>query len=105
MSLKEICMEVLRICEGLEYGDISFSYDRLASAMKMGHPAEILEETLSDIFYEVRDGITPEPVRVEKLLKDLKRFQRHFKVKELSAPIKELSAYLEKTKESHHAQT
>lgn len=95
MSFREICLEILKISEGLEYGEISFTFDKLASAMKMGHPAEFLMELLEDVFLEVRDDIVPTQEKVSKLLKGLKRFQRNFKVKELSKPIKDLSVYME----------
>lgn len=95
MNLKDIFKEVLDIAEALEYGEISFSYDKLASAMKMGHPAEFLMEALDEIFIKVRDGITPEKGEVDALLKALKRIKRNFKIKELSKPIKDLTAYLE----------
>lgn len=95
MNLKEICTEILEIGECLEYGTISFTYDKLASAMKMGHPAEFLMEALDEIFLKVRDNIVPEKGEVESLLKALKRIKRSFKIKELSKPIKDLIAYLE----------
>lgn len=95
MNLKEICTEILEIGECLEYGTISFTYDKLASAMKMGHPAEFLMEALDEIFLKVRDNIVPEKGEVESLLKALKRIKRSFKIKELSKPIKDLTAYLE----------
>lgn len=95
MNLKEICTEILEIGECLEYGAISFTYDKLASAMKMGHPAEFLMEALDEIFLKVKDNIVPEKGEVESLLKALKRIKRSFKIKELSKPIKDLIAYLE----------
>ena len=49
MNLKNICTEVLVIAEKLEYGEISFTYDKLACAMKMGHPCEFITEALSDV--------------------------------------------------------
>ena len=95
MNLKEICTEILEIGECLEYGTISFTYDKLASAMKMGHPCEFLMEALDEIFIKVRDGITPEKGEVDALLKALKRIKRNFKIKELGKPIKDLTSYLE----------
>lgn len=94
MNLKDIFAEILNIAEGLEYGEVSFTYDKLASAMKMGHPAEFLMEALDEIFLKVRDGITPEKEEVDMLLKALKRIKRNFKIKELSKPIKDLTEYL-----------
>jgi hypothetical protein len=93
-NLYDICQEVLQIMEGLEYGTIEFTYDKLACAMKVGHPSEILGEVISEIFFEVRDGITPDKAKVESVLKGLKRFRRSFKVKEMNEPIKKLEAYV-----------
>lgn len=97
MDLNEICKEILSIEEGLDCGSISFTYDNLASAMKCGHPVEILDDIVSEIFWELQDGKTPEKAKVEKLLNGLKRFKRAFKVKELSKQIKELTNYLAET--------
>lgn len=99
MNLKEICNEVAAVIDGLEYGTIQFTYDKLACAMKIGHPADILGEVISEIFFDVQDGKVPEPEKVESVMKGLKRFKRSFKVKELSKPIKEMEAYLSDIKE------
>lgn len=99
MNLKEICNEVAAVIEGLEYGSIQFTYDKLACAMKIGHPADILGEVISEIFFDVQEGRVPEKDNVENVLKGLKRFKRSFKVKELSEPIKEMEAYLSNIKE------
>lgn len=93
-NLYDICKEVLQIMEGLEYGNIEFTYDKLACAMKVGHPSEILGEVISEIFFEVRDGIIPDKAKVESVLKGLKRIRRSFKIKELKDPIKKLETYL-----------
>ena len=47
MTLYDICTEIAEIEDGLYYGDIDFSYDNLMSAMKPGHPADILDDILS----------------------------------------------------------
>ena len=94
MSLKDIFQETLAIAEGLEYGEISFTYDKLACAMKMGHPAEFVMEALDEIYLKVRDEIPPTQKEIDTLLKSLKRIKRNFKIKELSKPIKDLTAYL-----------
>ena len=95
-QLTEICRGVLAIMEGMMEGEISFTYDNLASAMKYGHPAEILDDILQPVCFSLEDGILPDPKSVEKLLKDLKRFKRSFKVKELTDSIKGLESYLKK---------
>ena len=95
MPFKEICLEVLAIAEELEYGNISFTYGKLSSAMKAGHPAEFVMESLDDLFVEIKDDIKPSKEKVDKLIKNLKRIKQSFKIKELSDPIKKLTEYLD----------
>lgn len=76
------------------YGEIQFSYDKLASAMKLGHPADILDEIISEIFFDVMEGKEPEKEKVENVLNGLKRFKSSFKVKELTKPINDLRNYI-----------
>ena len=97
MNIKEICAEILTIEEGLDCGTISFAYDNLSSAMKCCHPVEILDDTISGVFWDLQEGRNPEREKIEDLLKGLKRFKRAFKVKELSKPIKDLTQYLSET--------
>lgn len=94
MNLKDICTELLSVMEGLQEGTVHFTYDNLASAMKYGHPVEILDDVIADFVFDVTDGKEPDKKTVENVLKGLKRFKRSFKVKELSKPIKDLTAYL-----------
>lgn len=94
MKLSDICQEILAIEEGLDCGTIAFSYDNLASAMKCGHPVEIFDSIIAEVFWDIQAGKEPEKDKLENVLKGLKRFKRSFKVKELSKPIKDLSTYL-----------
>ena len=96
MNLKEICIELLAVMEGLQEGTVQFTYDNLASAMKFGHPVEILDDVIADFVFAVMDGKELDQKALENVLKGLKRFKRSFKVKELSKPIKDLTAYLSK---------
>lgn len=96
MNLNDICQEILAVEEGLDCGTITFSYDNLASAMKCGHPVEILDDIIAEIFWDIQAGKEPEKSKLENVLKGLKRFKRSFKVKELGKPIKDLEAYLSK---------
>ena len=98
MTLWDICTEIAEVEEGLAYGEINFSFDKLMSAMKPGHPADLLDDILSEIGWDVQKGITPERSKLEQILKELKGFKATFKIKELSAPIKHLKEYLEETK-------
>lgn len=94
MNLKDICQEILVIEEGLDCGTIEFTYDNLASAMKCGHPVEIFDNIIAEVFWDIQAGKEPEKSKLENVLKGLKRFKRSFKVKELSKPIKDMEAYL-----------
>lgn len=98
-TLYEICEAITGVQNGLDNGEIDFDYDNLASAMKYGHPADILASMYFEMNEELfldRDAKIDRS-RVEILLKDLKRFRRSFKVKELAPVIKDLDAYLRET--------
>lgn len=94
MNLNDIFKDILAIEEGLDCGTIAFTYDKLASAMKCGHPVEILDNIIAEMFWDIQEGKEPERDKLENVLKGLNRFKRSFKVKELSKPIKDLEAYL-----------
>lgn len=94
MTLIDICKDLLTVMEGLQEGTVLFTYDNLASAMKFGHPVEILDDVIADFVFAVMDGKEVDQKTVENVLKGLKRFKRSFKVKELAKPIKDLSSYL-----------
>jgi hypothetical protein len=94
MTFNTIIQELLAIEEGLDQGTIAFTYDNLSSAMGYGHPAEIFDDIIAEVFWDMQAGKEPERDKIETVLKGLKRFKRSFKVKELSKPIKEISDYL-----------
>lgn len=93
MTLQEICMEIAEIERQLDYGEIPFTYDNLMSALKPGHPVEILDDILATIFYDVTAGKTPDLKKVKKTLSGLESFQRTFKV-DLKKQIKDLKQYI-----------
>ena len=95
MNLCNICDEISVIVEKLSYGQISFEYDNLMSAMKLGHPADILDDILALVAWDVFTGNTPEREKVDQMLRELKKFKRFFKIKELNSVIKDLTLYLE----------
>lgn len=99
MNLNDIFQDILAVEEGLDCGTIAFSYDNLSSAMKCGHPVEILDNIIAEVFWDIQAGNAPEKSKLENVLKCLKRFKHSFKVKELSKPIKEMEAYLANVKE------
>jgi hypothetical protein len=92
-TLYDICHRIGEIEEKLMYGEIEFSYDKLMSAMKCGHPAEILDDVLSIIGWDVFAGKEPPIEKVEETLEGLKTFQATFKVN-LKGIIKDLNEYL-----------
>lgn len=94
MILSEICEKVIAIEGGLLHGEITFEYDNLMSAMKGGHPMEILDDILANIFWDVQAGKEPSEKALRKTLKEMKSFRRAFKVKELAEPIKLLEEYI-----------
>ena len=94
MTLLDICQKVIEIEGGLLNGEISFVYDNLMSAMKGGHPMEILDDILANIFWDVQAGREPSEKALKKTLKELKSFKRAFKIKEVLEPIKMLEEYI-----------
>lgn len=98
MKLYDICKEIAVIEDKLIYGEIDFSYDKLMSAMKAGHPADILDDILSVIGWDVFAGKEPAIEKVEETLKGLKNFQKTFKV-DMKQIIKNLKEYIDERKE------
>lgn len=94
MHLLPVFQEISSIADGMTTGRISFSVDKVSSAMKCGHPGDMLSEMVGYFLF----SFTPEDEipadQLEIFLKDLKRFKRSFKVKELSGPIKTLEEHL-----------
>ncbi len=94
MTLNEICSEIAELEQKLFSGEIDFSYDNLMSATKPGHPAEMLDDVLSEIGWDVFSDKSVSTERVTTWIKHLKSFKRAFKVKELGVPIKHAEQYL-----------
>lgn len=96
ISLFSVCMDIAMIENGLAEGWIPFSYDNLMSAMKPGHPADILD----DIFCDVGNTLYFDPTakipteRLQRLLSDLEEFKDCFNVDRLQQPIDDLKEYL-----------
>lgn len=99
MTLKEICTEVAEIEEGLMYGSVEASYDALASAMKPGTPADLLDDVLSMIGWDVFAGKEIETERVKEWKDALQGFRNDYQVEELDEPIRHVTEYLERRKE------
>lgn len=97
-KLEAICEEVVDIEEGLMIGTIQFRYDNLMSAMKPGHPMEILDSLLANIYFTVTGGKEPSIAKLEETLRNFKGFKNAFDVKEMNKPIKELSDYIKARK-------
>ena len=97
-TLERICEEVVDIEEGLMFGTILFRYDNLMSAMKPGHPMEILDSILANIYFTVMSGKEPSMDKMEDTLKQFRGFKNAFAVKEMNKPIRELSDYIKARK-------
>ena len=94
MTLHEICSEIMQIEKGLLNGEIEFRYDNLMSALKVGHPAEILDDILAEIGWRVFDGKDVELNRVKAWVEKLESFSEDFEIEELSAPIEHCKQYI-----------
>ena len=94
MTLYEICNEIAMVENGLAYGMINFSYDNLMSAIKPGHPADILDDILAIIGWDVFAGKIPENEKVIEVLEGLRGFVECFKVEDLNKAITHLEEYL-----------
>jgi len=92
-NLYNVCKDIAEIEEKLLNGEISFEYDNLASAMKVGHPGEILDDILSIIGWDVYEGKEPSISKVKKVLKGLNSFQKTYKV-DLKTQIAALKQYI-----------
>lgn len=95
MTLEDICEEIIDVEEGLMIGTIPFSYDNLMSAMKLGHPMEILDAILALIYFDVIAGRVPELAKVKTVYAQLQTFKACFKVSELEKPLNELADYIQ----------
>ena len=100
MTLYDICHEVSEIEEKLAYGEIQFSYDALMSALKPGHPADILDDILSLIGWDVFSGKEVELERVKEWVEELKSFKEDFKVKELKSAISHTEKYIKEQEDA-----
>ena len=100
MTLSEICIELVAVEQKLMDGQISFSYDNLMSAMKPGHPAELLDEILADVYFEsVIYGREVPLDRVKEFADELKAFKTDFKIRAMAAPLKKLTDYIKEQEE------
>lgn len=93
-KLDQICSDLAGIEIDLMNGEIEFAYDNLMSAMKPGHPCEIMDGILSKIYYPAIQGHEPPMKTMEDTLKELKKFAEAFKIKEMNKPLKELADYI-----------
>ena len=100
MTLYDICVEIAGVEEKLAYGEIDVSYDNLMSAMKPGHPADILDDILSIIGWDVQMGEEPKREALEQTLEELKTFKKCFGIKQLNKAIKGLESYLKEGNEN-----
>ena len=97
--LDRICRNLADVEMGLMEGTIDFTYGKLMSAMKPGHPCEIMDGILSDIYYPAMMGQEPPMEVIEKTSKSLHEFGKAFNIKEIKAPLKELDDYIKERKQ------
>ena len=97
-KLEQIVSDLAGVEMGLMNGEIDFSYDNLMSAMKPGHPCEIMDGILANIYYPTISGIEPPMETMETTLKDLKGFAKAFQIKEMKTPLQELTDYIKARK-------
>ena len=92
--LDRICSNLAEVEMGLMNGEINFHYDNLMSAMKAGHPCEIMDSILSKIYYPAISGKEPPMETMEETLAELTEFGEAFAIKEIKQPLKELAEYI-----------
>ncbi len=96
--LDRIVSDLADVGMGLMNGEIDFFYDNLMSAMKPGHPCEIMDGILGKIYYPTIKKTEPPMETMEETLEELKGFAEAFKIKEMDQPLKELAAYIKDRK-------
>lgn len=82
MTLEQICDNIAEVVQDLMYGDISVSYK-----------ADILDDILATIGWDVAEGIEPNSERLKETLSRLIGFQDSYDV-DLAEPIKNLKKYV-----------
>lgn len=97
--LDRICRDLADVEMGLMEGRIDFCYDKLMSAMKPGHPCEIMDGILANIYYPAMQGHEPPMDVMEKTLKNLQSFGKAFSIEEINEPLKELAEYIRARKQ------
>lgn len=102
-SLSEIMFEITRIQEKLCNGEIEFSYDKIFSALGAGHPAEIMDNIISDVFWTVRADEKPLKKDIEEMVSGLEGFKNEFEIEQLETPISHLKTLLENYQEKSPA--
>ena len=94
MELRDICEKVMDIEEGLMVGEIQFRYDNLMSAMKPGHPMEILDSIIAEIFWDVMSGKEPAKEKIISVINNMKDFKNTFEIDEVEPVIDDLERYV-----------
>lgn len=95
-KLYATCREIAEVEEKLYMGQIDFEYGKVMSAMKSGHPADILDEILSIIGWDVFAKKAPPIDKIRETIDGLKTYQQTFKV-DLKKQIKSLEEYVSET--------
>ena len=96
MELYEIMLDIAGVENDLAEGMVDFSFPKLMMAMKARHPADILDDIITEVGNQLfvdSDAKIPRD-QVETLLNDLKSFQQEFQIVELLPCIYALDEYL-----------
>ena len=97
-KLDQIVSDLAGVEMGLMNGEIDFSYDKLLSASKPGHPCEIMDSIHAKIYYPTIQGTEPPMDTMEETLKELHGFAEAFSIKEMKKPLQELAEYIDARK-------
>ncbi len=93
-KLDQIVSDLAGVEMGLMNGEIDFTYGKMMSAMKPGHPCEIMDGILAKIYYPTIRGTEPPLDTMEETLKNLQEFAEAFSINEMKKPLQELADYI-----------
>ncbi len=88
-----VCSAVAVIEEGLRNGTIEFTYDKLMMALKSGHPADILDDIISEISWDVYNNRPVSDEAIKNVYCNIKAFEEEFEV-EMQTVVEGLEEYM-----------
>lgn len=96
MTLREIIKEILGIATEIQNNTLEYRLAPLVKAGKKSDPADLLMQIAAAFKMEVQSNIAPSKQKTKKAIDELKRIRDSYQITELSSPITNLSAFLEK---------